>query len=62
MFIMAMILIKDVPIFDEMFHHTPFQITDFIGTKESENFCTLNILAWNIWWLYSVLEYNLMVI
>ena len=45
------------------FHHTPFQITDFIGTKESENFCTLNILAWNIWWwLYSVLECNLMVI
>ena len=24
---------------------TPFQITDFIGTKESETFCTLNILA-----------------
>ena len=23
----------------------PFQITDFIGTKESETFCTLNILA-----------------
>ena len=41
---------------------TPFQITDFIGTKESETFCTLNILAQNIWWLYSVLENNLMVI